>query len=920
MPIRLRNPNKHQIALLGLGLILMLITLLLLINQTVLANGIELHPPFPLLNQEGENVLEAGGPISTMQTCNGCHDTAFIEEHSFHSDVGLNELTEAGQTASGRPWDTSPGLFGNWNPIIYRYLSPPGDERIDLTTPEWIQLLGVRHAGGGPAVYSREGLTLSDLEATGDDPETSIVDPESGDLIQWNWQESGVVEMNCFLCHTPEPNNEARMEVLHAGEFQWANTATLLDMEIVEEVDGDWHWNPEAFNELGELKADFISIQNPSNENCGQCHGLVHVDAQTPLVMQSCQPDQWSTITTGQIFSPQQIATSGMNLSGKEDIGRTWDVHAERVIQCTDCHYSLNNPVYYQESSEKQPDYLTFDPRRIDLGEYLYRPLHQFAKGQSAQGTLAPELDNTLRRCESCHSTENTHDWLPYKDQHTNALSCETCHIPKMYAPARQYFDWTVIRTDGSPQVDCRGMEGEGDSFGSAFITGYEPVLLPRQNSNGTSSLAPHNLITSWYWVYGDPARPVPLRDLQAVWLEGDNYSKEILDTFDSDGDGLLNEDELVIDNQVKEELIKTRLRDRGLENPRIEAEIQPYSINHNVTHGEWATKDCTTCHGENSRLTTPILLANRVPGGILPAFVGDKSVSLSGNLYTTETGELYYQLNPHLNDESESSVLYILGHNSVYWIDWLGALLFLGTLVGIAIHGGLRYFAARRRVHEEPELKEVYMYGVYERLWHWLQTVVILGLIFTGLIIHKPDKFGIFSFKYVVEVHNILAFILVVNAALALFYHLASGEIRQFLPQPRGFFNQAIEQAIYYLRGIFRGDEHPYEKTRQRKLNPLQQITYFAILNVLLPLQIITGILMWGAQRWPDLAAMTGGLPYLAPFHTLIAWLFASFIVLHVYLTTTGHNVTAGIKSMMIGWDEVEIHPVKTTEEMSQS
>ena len=211
-------------------------------------------------------------------------------------------------------------------------------------------------------------------------------------------------------------------------------------------------------------------------------------------------------------------------------------------------------------------------------------------------------------------------------------------------------------------------------------------------------------------------------------------------------------------------------------------------------------------------------------------------------------------------------------------------------------------------------------MYDVYERLWHWVQAVVILALIFTGLIIHKPDKFGLFSFWYVVEVHNVLAFILVVNAVLALFYHLASGEIRQYLPQPRGFFNQAIEQAMYYMRGIFRGDEHPYEKTRQRKLNPLQQITYFAILNVLLPLQILTGILMWSAQRWPQLAAMMGGLPFLAPFHTLIAWLFASFIVMHIYLTTTGHNVTVGIKSMIMGWDEVEVHPAPTTEEMSQS
>ena len=178
-------------------------------------------------------------------------------------------------------------------------------------------------------------------------------------------------------------------------------------------------------------------------------------------------------------------------------------------------------------------------------------------------------------------------------------------------------------------------------------------------------------------------------------------------------------------------------------------------------------------------------------------------------------------------------------------------------------------------------------------------------------MIIHKPATFSIFSFRYVVLVHNILAGILAMNAFLSLFYHLASGEIRQYLPQPRGFFTQAFEQAAYYLRGIFRGSAHPFEKVPEKKLNPLQQVTYFAILNILLPLQGLTGLMMWGAQAWPDLAARVGGLPFLAPFHTLIAWLFAAFIVMHVYLTTTGPTPTSSIKAMLLGWEEVEAHDV---------
>ena len=103
---------------------------------------------------------------------------------------------------------------------------------------------------------------------------------------------------------------------------------------------------------------------------------------------------------TGQIFSGQRLSDSGMNMAGKESLILPWDIHAERNLKCTDCHYSLNNPDYQQESDATRPDYLTYDPRRQDLGDYLYRPSHEFAKGDTAQHTLAPEfsrLDAAVR-------------------------------------------------------------------------------------------------------------------------------------------------------------------------------------------------------------------------------------------------------------------------------------------------------------------------------------------------------------------------------------------------------------------------------------------------------------------------------------------------------------------------------------------
>ena len=77
-----------------------------------------LHPTFPLLDANGENVLTSGEPVSTMHTCGGdCHNTTFIEQHSFHADLGLADFG-AEDLQLAQPWDQSRGVFGKWDPLI----------------------------------------------------------------------------------------------------------------------------------------------------------------------------------------------------------------------------------------------------------------------------------------------------------------------------------------------------------------------------------------------------------------------------------------------------------------------------------------------------------------------------------------------------------------------------------------------------------------------------------------------------------------------------------------------------------------------------------------------------------------------------------------------------------------------------------
>lgn len=869
-----------------------------------------IHPTFNLLDEAGAKVLESGKDVSTIQTCGQCHDTDFIQSHSFHSDLGLSTYNPSDDS-----WNASSGLFGEWDPLTYRYLSEPGDQRLDLSTAGWLLLNGERVAGGGPALLTRQGEPLESIKANAADMEASLLDMDTGKAGGWDWSQSGTLEMNCFLCHLESPNNAARVEAIRAGEFGHAATATLLGTGIVTRTSNGYFWNDAAFEADGNLKERYVLIQDPTNQNCASCHGEVHAETTQPLTISACDLSFNQTATTGQVIAPSRINESGVNLANKADAERSWDIHAERQLDCTDCHFALNNPAHALDTQGDNPAHLLYDPRRLDLGEYIERPDHNLARGESAQFNLAPELKATMRRCESCHDADQAHaDWLPYVDRHMEAVACESCHIPQMYAPAIQMNDWTVLTAEGQPARTCRGIEGDAGSV-NALVTGFTPALLNRTDVDGNQLLAPYNLITSYFWVYDDPAngsRPVRLFDLRSAYLEEGQYAASILAVFDTNSNGQLDPAELVIDNPEKTEAVAARLEGLGLANPRIQGLVQPYSINHNVTRGETAVNDCRSCHTTEaaSRMSQPFKLAAYAPDGVQPEFVNGTNVETSGELITGKDGALYYQPRP-ANDD-----LYIFGSSRVGWIDWLGAIAFAGALLGVIGHGTLRYLNFLRRPKHVPATEKVYMYEPYRRFWHWLQTAAIVILLLTGLIIHRPDIFGVFNFHGVVIIHNVLAAILVINALLAIFYHLTTGRMHEYIPRPYGFFDDAIVQAKYYISGIFKGEHHPFEKTPTSRMNPIQKVTYFAILMVLLPLQIITGALMWGAQQWPLAAEKLGGLPVLAPFHSLVAWLLGAFIIVHVYMTTTGFTPVEAMRAMITGWEEIETRKPAASEQ----
>jgi len=203
---------------------------------------------------------------------------------------------------------------------------------------------------------------------------------------------------------------------------------------------------------------------------------------------------------------------------------------------------------------------------------------------------------------------------------------------------------------------------------------------------------------------------------------------------------------------------------------------------------------------------------------------------------------------------------------------------------------------------------RKVLFFTLWERIWHWTQALGIIILILTGFQMHYPTGFPLFGgLDTAVTIHDTLGVILLFNAFLGLFYSVTTAKIREYIPMPLDFSRGTIEQAKYYLWGIFHQQPHPYDRIPGKKLNPLQKITYFFLLNLLLPLQLISGALLLSTKFSPGFIEHVGGMRLIASIHTVGAFFFFSFVIVHIYLTTTGHTPLELVKEMITGYGEVE-------------
>jgi thiosulfate reductase cytochrome b subunit len=199
-------------------------------------------------------------------------------------------------------------------------------------------------------------------------------------------------------------------------------------------------------------------------------------------------------------------------------------------------------------------------------------------------------------------------------------------------------------------------------------------------------------------------------------------------------------------------------------------------------------------------------------------------------------------------------------------------------------------------------------------RLAHWLNAVVLLGMIASGLQIYMAFRhFGPRGEPYPnpldgqslpawsrlggwlaggLNWHFALAWPFVITGLVYLGFLAWTGEWRSLLFRPRDV-GPAIQMQLYYLR--LRPTHPP-----QGKHNALQKAAYSFIV-LLAALATLTGFAIYKPVQLAWLTALFGGYELARYWHFWTVWIFVAFTLLHVALVFLVDP--ASLRAMITGW-----------------
>jgi thiosulfate reductase cytochrome b subunit len=199
-----------------------------------------------------------------------------------------------------------------------------------------------------------------------------------------------------------------------------------------------------------------------------------------------------------------------------------------------------------------------------------------------------------------------------------------------------------------------------------------------------------------------------------------------------------------------------------------------------------------------------------------------------------------------------------------------------------------------------------LYLYPVWLRLWHWVNALLFLTLIATGVSMHYSDAGWLLPFETAMPIHNASGILLTLSWIGFVIGNLKTDNGRHYRIYWKTLPRELWQQSRYYAYGIFVNEPHPFHVSSGRKLNALQTLSYLGAMYALMPLLILSG---WGfllSSLLPETLFGIGSIWVVAMLHLASSWLLAVFLLVHLYIITTGETVLTNLKAMLSGWHRV--------------
>lgn len=201
--------------------------------------------------------------------------------------------------------------------------------------------------------------------------------------------------------------------------------------------------------------------------------------------------------------------------------------------------------------------------------------------------------------------------------------------------------------------------------------------------------------------------------------------------------------------------------------------------------------------------------------------------------------------------------------------------------------------------------MKRTYLHPLPLRIWHWLNAVIVIMLIVTGLYLRLKGIAALKSHDPVLLWHKWMGLAMIIAMIFWLIYNISSGYLRRHYGIKCRDLRGMFVQARFYLFSIFTGGENPFKASPDDKYNPLQKITYDAVMFIFLPVQAFTGLVFMDIPPLRHYLLSGNLIGLLGAMHVIFAYLFVLYFIVHLYMATLGETAFSHTKAMITGYEE---------------